>query len=637
MKKKKLRNTRPKALFGEVAAAGITAAATLAAAGIGAAATAKAAKEQAGATIEQAKQQSAAIEQTNINNNQLQQQSQQFIAQENEANRQIQRDLQMNLQLQSGQLDMEQRRAASRIQVKKGGKVKSRKKLRDAQLPLWGSNTGIKVTDGGYLEPIGYSPEGYPLYKAVGDTHKQYHKVGKKYKSGIGIKVPGRETIEVENGETIADRLLSPHGDVAIASRLSHNGAYPAQMIDAGAPVDDVINMQELVNIHNGNSPVERNRYKALAGVSTNYILPVDYPMNDLGFDMSGVNIATARRSLRKGGRCKAANGNIIGGWITGLGNLGGGILTGLGSYWGGKRLAKAYSAAGDYLANAYDNLRTVDMSGIRRDIFGNQHYMPVVRSTTYNVNDQLGDVTRSANASMKAVNNNTLSSAARLSRMSGINDAVLAAKSKIYADKYNKEEAVKQQNNAALNEAAKQNVLMDVEASKDFTKTYVDLLKYNNDIVNEGILGKSQALADSIMGAAQARATGNQGLWSNIGTGIATGAAPIGSGYAAAAAEEHSRQNAMLIADLENKVDYYANGFGNQREKDALLSDLQAKYDAAVNPEDKVRYQHYINRLNGTVATAPKKNGKLSLRDHIAAIMDAAAVDRKYKFNKEL
>ena len=38
MRKKKLRNTRPKALFGEIAAAGITAAATLAAAGIGAAA-----------------------------------------------------------------------------------------------------------------------------------------------------------------------------------------------------------------------------------------------------------------------------------------------------------------------------------------------------------------------------------------------------------------------------------------------------------------------------------------------------------------------------------------------------------------------------------------------------------------------
>lgn len=626
MKKKKLRNTRPKALFGEVAAAGITAAATLAAAGIGAAATAKAAKEQSAATIENAKRQAASIEQTNINNNNLQQQSQQFIAQENEANRQIQRDLQMSLQLQSGQLDTEQRRMASRIQVKQGGRVKSSKKLRDAQFPLRASDTGIKVTDGGYLEYIGDSPEGYPLYKAHGDTHKQYHKVGKKYKSGIGIKVPGRETIEVENGETIADRLLSPHSDVAIASRLSHAGVYPAQMIDAGAPVDNVINMQEMVNINNDNSPLRRNRYAALAGVSTNYILPTDYPVNNLGFDMSSINAGVARRSMKKGGRCKAANGTILGGWITGGANLLSGTLAGLGSYWGNRYAAKAYPRAASYLTNAYDNLRTIDMSGIRRDTFGNQHYMPVVRSTNYNVNDQLGDVDRTARSGMKAVNNNTLSSAARLSRMSGINDAVVAARSKIYTDKYNKDEAVKQANNAALNEAAKQNVLMDVEANKDFARTYVDLLKYNNDIVNEGITGKAQALADSIMGVAEAKGAGIQGLLGNIGVGIQGLGTNVGKAYAQDYRQRMERDQVLFGMPLENQVEWAAQR-GTPSEKASLINSLEISKNNATDQDQIKQIDLWIAKLRGnrTLRNTPSRNDYI--QDYIDGLKDVFRV----------
>lgn len=620
MKRRKLRSTRPKALFGEVAAAGITAAATLAAAGIGAAATAKAAKEQSAATIEQAKQQAQAIEQTNQNNNQLQQQSQQFIASENEANRQIQRDLQMNLQLQGGALDTEQRRMASRIQVKHGGKVKSRKKLRDAQFPLRGSNTGIKVTDGGYLEYIGDSPEGYPLYKAHGDTHKQYHKVGKKYKSGIGIKVPGRETIEVENGETLADRLMSPHGDVAIASRLSHAGAYPAQMIDNGAPVDDVINLQEMVNINNGNSPVEKNRYKALAGASTNYILPTDYPIYDLGYDMAPINVALGRRQLKKGGRCKAAggmivstnfigprpygfytparytpfdkwygtgltptlannnnlgttpratayeinggnnknnsgfyrglrgiSGNLIGAGINTLGNLGGALLTNWGASRASKYLSKAYTEAGNLLAGAYDKLQTVDVNSLNRDMFAAQHYMPVVQSLHHNVNPQLSDTNREFRRLMRATNANTLGSAARLSRMVGANATADEQRSRIYAEQANIENQYKQADQAALNEAAANNAKLAIESSKDFTGHYLDLLKYNNDIVNERITGKAQALADSLMGGANARAGYMQSAGQSMGNALYQSA----KGFSDAIALDTKQNNEMQIARM--------------------------------------------------------------------------------------
>jgi len=626
MRKKKLRNTRPKALFGEVAAAGITAAATLAAAGIGAAATAKAAKEQSAATIENAKQEAAAIEATNTNNNQLQQQSQQFIAQQNEANRQIQRDFQMNLQLQSGALDTEQRRMASRIQVKKGGRVKSRKKLRDAQFPLRGSDTGIKVTDGGYLEYIGDSPEGYPLYKAHGDSHKQYHKVGKKYKSGIGIKVPGRETIEVENGETLADRLASPHGDVAIASRLSHDGLYPAQSIDAGAPVDDVIDAQEVVNLRNGISPVEKNRYKALAGVSTNYILPSDYPMSDLGFDMSGVNVAAARRQLKRGGRCKAINGTIAGGWITGGANLLSGALAGIGSWYGNKYAADAYPKAASYLTNAYDNLRTVDMSSINRSTFRNQHYMPVVRSSVYNVNPELSDVNRQARRTVKAVNNNTLSSAARLSRLSGINSAADEARSKIYAEKGNREEAIKQENLKMINEAAARNAELDVQSNRDYMGHYIDLLKYNNDIVNEGITGKAQALADSIMGVAQARGAGIQGLLGNIGVGIQGFGTNVGKTYAQNYKQNLERDEILFGMPLENQVEWTARK-GSTSDKIGLINSLEISKANATDENQIKQIDMWIAKLKGrqTLRNTPTNWDKL--QDYLSGMTDVTRV----------
>ena len=664
MRKKKLRNTRPKALFGEVAAAGITAAATLAAAGIGAAATAKAAKEQSAATIENAKQQAASIEATNINNNQLQQQSQQFIAQENEANRQIQRDLQMNLQLQGGALDTEQRRMASRIQVKKGGRVKSRKKLRDAQFPLWGSDTDIKVTDGGYLEYIGDSPEGYPLYKAHGDTHKQYHKVGKKYKSGIGIKVPGRETIEVENGETLADRLASPHGDVAIASRLSHNGLYPAQSIDAGAPVDDVIAAQEIVNLHNGNSPVRRNRYAALAGASTNYILPTDYPLNDLGFDMAGINVAAARRQLKKGGRCKAwagtkypmaytsfsgtssltypsnygkptysldydkpdfsnplygyrgpdannttqtpkrsrwsgLSGNLVGAGLTTLGNIGGALLTNWGASRASRALNNAYLESGKILGNAYANLQTVDTSTLSRDMFRNQHWLPVVRSSNLNFNPEYESINRAFNRIMKATNAGTLSSAARLSRMAGANTMANEQRAKVSTEKANREEAIKQANIEQINKAAESNAQLDVQSRQNYMGHYLDLLKYNNDIVNERITGQAQAMSDAIMGGIGARANYMQAAGQSWGNAIAGSGQAFGNAFATDTAQRANIKMALAGASSTGQYNYYMSGDNYDRSGAyGVYSDYVAMSKSAKDSRDRDEWLFRANQL---------------------------------------
>lgn len=678
MKKKKLRNTRPKALFGEVAAAGITAAATLAAAGIGAAATAKAAKEQSDATIANAKQQAASIEATNTNNNQLQQQSQQFIAQENEANRQIQRDLQMNLQLQSGQLDMEQRRAASRIQVKKGGKV-SRKKLRDAFF-YGGGNLPFRVTDGGGVLPLGQTPEGYDLYEIIGNDHDHYHKTRSgKYKSGVGIEfdipnngsrlvqakggkatkvVEGEGNQNTEQGELL---LMTPDSGMFI-SKHKNNGFNPAEAVMEGMHPLTAYNIQESLK---GSSPVRRNGYKALAGVSTNYILPTDYPISDLGFDMSGINVGAARRQLKKGGRCKAPygafigpqpygyytagaytpfdkwagmnlnpqltnsfgvnttnkwgkyksqlnsssnsgrsrwsglSGNLWGAGITTLGNIGGALLTNWGASRASRALNNAYLESGKMLADAYSNLKTVDMSTLSRDTFRNQHYLPVVRSSNYNVNPELSDVNRQARGTLRAVNNNTLSSAARLSRMGGVNTAADMTRSKIYAEKGNREEAIKQENAKMINEAAARNAELDIQSRRDYVGHYIDLLKYNNDIANERITGRAQALSDAIMGGVGARAAYMQSAGQSWGNAIAGSGQAFGNAFATDAAQQANIRMALAGASSTGQYNYYMSGDNYDRSGAyGVYSDYVAMSKSAKDSRDKDEWTFRANQL---------------------------------------
>ena len=131
MKRCKLRNSRPKALFGAeaaaiLAAAGINVAGTMAAAGIQSKAAKEAAKQQADAVKQQAKQQAAAIAEQDENNKQLQERSIELTKEQNEENRDLQREIQMNLQLLTGQQNQAARNEASKIVVRNGGSLKRR-------------------------------------------------------------------------------------------------------------------------------------------------------------------------------------------------------------------------------------------------------------------------------------------------------------------------------------------------------------------------------------------------------------------------------------------------------------------------------------------------------------------------------
>jgi len=313
-KRNRLRNSRLKAQFGIDGA--IMAGATLAAAAINAASTASAAKQQADAVTASAQTNADALTRQNENNNALQEKSLTFTKEQNERNRDLQKDIQMNLQILAGQQNANQMREMARTQVKRGGSV--RRKLRNSTSLLQGSNGNLPftVTDGGSVIPIGTTPEGYDLYEIVGNDHEHYHKAqGGRNKTGVGIRFANSSTIEGEGNQNSnqGELMLVTPNDAKFISKHSLKGYNPAQAVLAGQDPLEAFAIQERIKDIYGisddgkrssNTPVRR---MATSGAAVAIPITPDLSLDFLAPVATGVVAGT--RQLKCGGRHKAAYG----------------------------------------------------------------------------------------------------------------------------------------------------------------------------------------------------------------------------------------------------------------------------------------------------------------------------------------
>ena len=330
-KRNRLRNPRHQAMFGADGA--IMAAATLAAAGINAVSTANAAKEQARAVSQSAKTQADALKLQNDNANKNQEQIIAFTREQNDLNRDLQKDIQMNLQLLAGRQNENELRENAKIQVKKGGSM--RRKLRNTPTSFLRGRNGnlpFTVTDGGDVLPIGTTPEGYDLYEIIGNDHEHYHKAqGGKNKTGVGIKFANSGVIEGEGNQNSnqGELMLVTPNDAKFISKHTLRGFNPAQAVMAGEDPMLVFNQQEAIKDIYGinddgksdtSTPVRRIR--PYGGMTTLNVSP-DLSLDFLAPVATGIvagtrqdNIARYGRSLKKcGGRRKAPNGSSL--WDT--------------------------------------------------------------------------------------------------------------------------------------------------------------------------------------------------------------------------------------------------------------------------------------------------------------------------------
>ena len=333
-KRNRLRSPRHQAQFGADGA--IMAAATLAAAGINAVSTANAAREQARAMAQSAKTQADALKLQNDNANKNQEQMIAFTREQNDANRDLQKDIQMNLQLLAGRQNENELREAAKIQVKRGGSM--RRKLRNTPtffLRGRNGNLPFTVTDGGDVLPIGTTPEGYDLYEIIGNDHEHYHKAqGGKNKTGVGIKFANSGVIEGEGNQNSnqGELMLVTPNDAKFISKHTLRGFNPAKAVMAGEDPMLVFNQQEAIKDVYGisddgksdtSTPVRRIR--PYGGMTTLNISP-DLSLDFLAPTATGIAAGTIQeeqarygRSLKKcGGRRKAPNGTGIRKWWIG-------------------------------------------------------------------------------------------------------------------------------------------------------------------------------------------------------------------------------------------------------------------------------------------------------------------------------
>ena len=471
MGKFKLRNNRPKALFGTeeaaiLGAAAIGAAATGAAATLGSVTATKAAKQQADATISSAKTQAESAVKLNDNNNQLQIDSIAFTKEQNQQANDIQKNIQMSLQLMSGQQSIKDANEASKIQLKNGGKVQPNNKSGYLLRGVSPSNMPLTIKDGGTAVNLGQTKEGFNLVELKGDSHNEHHTApdGKR-KTGVGVKI-GNKTVEGEGDEKV---LLTPNNGIFL-SKHNIKGFNPSEEVDKGMDPLKAAQIQESI----------KDKY-------------------NISDDGKGKNNQAKNGKVMRH-RCKlGSTAQMYGAGINALGNMGGALITTLGNNKVSGIVTKANAEASKILSDAYGSMTGIDPNIVSKSDYEAPHVLANIRSSKVNVNPQIEAVNRSARNQQLSINNNTLSSAARLSRGARLQDDTTQKLSEIYGEQGNKEEVINQDNAKQLNAVASENANRDAQANKDYASTKLAIAQYNNDINNSKISGQATAESDNM------------------------------------------------------------------------------------------------------------------------------------------
>lgn len=642
MTRYKLKNggCRKKAPFGTeeaaiLSSAGINVAGTLAAANIGAKATKDAAKQQATATINAATKQANSIKEQANRARELQQESQEFTKEQNAENRELQKDIQMNLQMLTGQQNVNDRLEASKIQVRNGGSMRRKLKEQSPNTLLRGSysqtNMPFAVTDGGGVIPLGSTPEGFDLYELYGNDHDHYHKAqGGKNKTGVGLKFANGKTIEGEGNQNSnqGEYVLVTPNDAMFISKHSIKGFNPATAVNNGMHPLEAFATQEQIKAANnisdsGKTPRRSLRY--IGGGTSNssdfMYLPQQTPtlsMDAMAPIATGVAYgkingmydknnkdtkakygSSVNKKLDNSKRPKAKDGFKVASWtdwagagINTLGNLGGAWLTSLANNKAASTLSAANTKAAGILADAYRQMQGIDLNSIRKEDYAASHAMAQLRAPIVDTSAQRAAQERTLQRRLENARRYSISGATAQDRMTlaetDYNDNI----NKIESEAGRIKEQIKQHNIDSINETARLNAQLDTQANNQYASAYLNALQYNNNIENQKIAGIGQANADAISQNGIAKAQAQQTNGNIFGSAIAN------SGQAFATAFDTIRK------DKQDFSNVYM-GLGNEDKVTAAILRYKQKGDSsfikgllssnAVSEEDKTKLREAL------------------------------------------
>ena len=695
--RKKAKCGRKKAAFGSetaaiITAAGINAAAAAEAAAVGASATKDAANRQAQATTAAAQRQAQAIKTQTESSKEYQLQAQNFIKDQNTESRELQKDIQIQLQMLTGQQNANDRLEASKLVVKNGGMTKPRYSLR-------GNNTDFKVTDGGYMLYRGSTPEGFNLFEARGNDHEHYHKTPSgKYKTGVGIELKDKSIIELEGNQKTkqGEYLLQTPWALYAISKHTIDGFNPVKAVNEGIHPLLAFEKQEvkkkIKGVNDDGTPIDSpvKEHKAYAGTFIPTVLNMynqttpKLETDTVGDTAVGVAYASKdknqmkcggkKRTLKCGGkvRKKAYDGfehwfsnptyntlpditivnpsagttvnwgtgnitlpgntivtsnstnntkpvttkssgsfwnnigaDLMGAGLSSLGNIGGAWITSNANRYAANKLAEAYNTSADLLADAYRNLKTIDLSSIKREDYAAAHAMPALQAPISQSAAPIATVNRQLQRRLSNAGKYSASSAAAQNRMDSAEIDAQDAKAKIETANQEQMQKIRQGNTERVTQAAMQNAQNDIEAGKQFSNAYLNLLQYNNDIENQRLLGSSGALSEGAINAAGAIAnahTANATAWNNA---MVNSGQSFANTLSAMATRKADLDKVMLGASGDTRSLYYANN-GSYSDAKNYYNNLVKQYDLIKNstkPEDQDT-KAYLKRIINMIAT---------------------------------
>lgn len=631
-RKLKTINSRPKALFGSeeaaiLGAAGINVAGQMAAAAINSKAAKDAARQQAQATVNAATKQANALKEQTNKSKDLQERSIEFTKEQNAENRELQKDIQLNLQMLTGQQNMNDRLEASKIQVRNGGRMSMKSTNGQDTTFLRGSyspnNMPFVVTDGGGVVPVGVTPEGFDMYEIKGNDHDHYHKTKSgKHKTGVGLKFANGKVIEGEgnqNGNQGEYVLVTPT-DAMFISRHSIKGFNPAKAINNGMNPLEAFVIQEQIKDANGISDSGKTNKRMIGGLTydTSYFTQVpDLSRDGMAPIATGVaygsinnmynndtkakNGTSVRKRLACGGRHKAVDGSSTnyGAWadwagagINALGNLGGAWIMSNANNKAASRISAANTQAAGILANAYRQMHGIDLSNIRREDYAAAHSMPAIRAAIVNTNAQTAAEDRSLQRRLTNSKRYSMSGAAAQDRMSMAETQYNDRINSIESDADKMRESIKQENARRISEAANNNANRDAQSNSAYANAYLNALQYNNNIENQKIAGVGQANADAITQNGIAYAQAQQTNGNIFGSSIAN------TGQAFATAFDTNRKDRQSFSDVYM-------GLGDKDKITAAILRYKQKGDSsfikgllssnAVSEEDKTKLREAL------------------------------------------
>lgn len=519
--------------------------------------------DQRKALEQQTQLQTAAMTRTNDNNKQLAEKTIESNKELFNEQTNALKDISTNLLLAQGQTNADERKNAAKLVVKRGGNIK--RKLRNANtIPVsYNGNMPFAITDGGGVNLIGRTPEGYDLYEIIGNDHEHYHKTrGGKYKSGVGFKFPNGAVVEGEGNQSSStgELVLVTPDDAMFISKHSIKGFNPTKAVLSGMHPLQAFNIQENkkgnrklasygTNIYNTQPDLKtdtvQSRSRALNAMTTEDYLNNGYNIIDGQLnqtDLSRTNVMRAKKgcSIK---RAKAAGGlkwsnmnnlqkiGLIGMGLNSLGAIGNTVSNIIGS----NRIIDANNYAAGILGEAWDTYSTKmaeawrSRKGIDPSLIsdGDYDYTPAVaaiRTARVNKNADLESLRRQEEAEINAAEKETISSAKRSILRGQINDKYNSLRNQVYQEQDNQEEQIKQANNEQLNQMAMYNAQLAQKANQSKLAAQLDIAKYNTDIENENIMGAADAEVQALLnkqGIAADTAKSNAASRSNMAMNI--------------------------------------------------------------------------------------------------------------------